>query len=170
MKTISFYKTAFYACLFLLLVTLSAFITVLLKQNSSNEITDESAYGRGFAHFRNSAGFDNQQQEKYKQFLIDYRSSIRSEQSELQEKQSIMFEIMAGDDPDTIKLHQISIEASQLQHQIRSVTFRHLMQVREIANEQQRKNLQVLYREMLQESRHFNSQAGKGRNRMRHGK
>jgi hypothetical protein len=170
MNTTTFYKTAFFVSLFLLLVTLSAFITFLLKQDPATDINDETAYGRGFAHFRNSAGFDSRQQEEYKLFLNEYRASIQSEQSKLREKQSTMFEIMAGENPDTVVLNQISIEASQLQHQIRLQTFRHLMKVRELANDQQRKGLQVLYREMLQESRHPNSQAGKGRNRMRHGR
>jgi hypothetical protein len=166
------YRKLFLITGVLFLISFSALVTVLVG-NFSSEVNsvNASSYGRGFSYVRTQLGFSEKQQNAYDSLLSEYENRTMRLKVQLMESQVAMLEEISKQDPDTVFLDQISDEACRIQSGIRHHTFRHLIEVSQLATEEQKEGLNLLFREMLTDTkaRHGQMQGkGKGSFRNRH--
>ncbi|MDO8896658.1 MAG: hypothetical protein Q7V19_03340 [Bacteroidales bacterium] len=168
------YKKLFIAAAILFLISFSALVTVLIGTSVFvAPPADSFTYGRGFSYIRTHLGFNYAQQLVYDSLLNEYQNRTAHMKSLLSESQFSMLEEIAKSKPDTLILRQISEEACAIQSLIRQHTFRHLIEVSQIATEEQKEGLKLLYQEMLTDSKtRHGQQQGKSRRpaRNRHGR
>jgi hypothetical protein len=168
------YKKLFIAAGILFLISFSALVTVLIGTSGSVATpVDSFTYGRGFSYIKTHLGFSDVQQQLYDSLLNEYHNRTAHMKSSLSESQVSMLEEIAKSNPDTLILKQISEEACAIQSLIRQQTFRHLIEVSQIATAEQKDGLKLLYQEMLTDSKaRHGQQQGKGKRpaRNRHGR
>ena len=147
------YKQLFFISLLLLILSLSSTITLWFKQRQAvREKTDqktEQPYGR----FSQRLGFDQQQRYRYNSLLKEYQQQTISFREDLIAVQEEMLKTLNQENVDTMALDSLSYAAAQLQHLIRTETFRHLLEVKQISSPEQKEALSWLYRELINENK-----------------
>ena len=128
------------------------------------EQSDSTRLQRGPAFLIREMGFDAAQQEQFHQSRINFRKASKPAFVEMRNLNAAIVEEVSKENPDTIALRQMSVQAGVLHGQVKLNTIRHLREVRSIATPEQQKKLDFLYRELIS---HDGDQLGKG-NQHRH--
>jgi len=170
MKTENKYSLLIWAVVVLAIMNVSTILTVFYhKYQSDNvvnstidakqtEIDSERFSGR---YFRDELNMSNAQMEKFKVINPVFRPKARFITIELAEKRKQMLVEMAAAKSDTSRLNALSDSIGQLHSELKKVTYRYYLEMKEICNPEQQVKLEKLFGEMFSNDSALGS-SGKG--------
>jgi len=171
------YRNLFFGALSLLIIAVTALITITLKQQPEVQTTQPvNVSGRGFAYVSNQLQFSPQQEEKYQKLVDQYQAVTRPLHQELTSLQHEVGDELNSANLDTMRINQLSLLMGDVYGRLKKETSNHLLAVKEICTPEQSTLLGQLYSSMIDETAHGNKQGrgqrkgqGQGRQRNRHG-
>ena len=178
MKT-SHYRILFFATFSLLIIAVTALITLTLKLQPEVQPDETTTVtGRGFAYVSSQLQLSPEQQENYGKLVEQYRSTTRPLHQELNALQHEVGDELNKEAPDTTRIDQLSAMMGKVYGKLKKETSAHLLAVKEMCTPEQTALLGQLYSNMIDESAHRYKQGsgqrrgkgqGQGRQRNRHG-
>lgn len=162
-----------FTVIILLVINISALITIFYNNNikeerqlERNEIQSEMEI-RGMHRFLKEELMLSEEQ--YNLFRETYQENIGASYEIAQKlniKRQEMIEEIAKINPNYENLDKIAHEIGELHYQLKTLTINHLLQLKEICNEDQRESLNKLYYRMLYNPEFESNRRGPGhRNR-----
>lgn len=144
----------------LTIVNLAAVITVMVNIKNSRvpvknnpfprEIPGDSTIdGRGPAFLIKELGFDEEQQNAFKESHIRFRNEARPLFIEIRQLNGEVMDEILKDKPDASMLDALSLKIGGLQARVKQLTVRHLLETKSIASPDQQVKLEAFYRELL---------------------
>jgi len=115
-------------------------------------------------------GFDANQHEQLKESRISFVKESSEYRDKLREIQNEFFQELSSSEPDHSKLDSLSKIFGEHQGSLKSVTWRHFLDVKSLCTLEQAQKLDIIYKNMNRPNKYFKNkrrhQRGKGR-RMR---
>jgi len=170
MKTENKYSLLIWAIVVLAIMNVTTIITVLYHKYKSDkvvsstvdakqaEIDSEQFSGR---YFRDELNMSNAQMEKFKVINPAFRPKARFITIELAEKRKQMLIEMATAKSDTSKLNALSDSIGQLHSELKRITYRYYLEIKDICNSEQQVKLEKIFGEMFTNDTPIGS-SGKG--------
>ena len=159
MKTENKYKWMVWAIVILALMNITTFLTILYNRNESGrpatvpeagqirtEVTSPQYSGR---YFRDQLGLNNEQMNRFVEINPEFRQSVRTVNIELDRKRNRMFTEMNSKSCDTSRLNVLSDSIGILHADLKKLTYRYYMDLRDICNEQQKEKLGQMFNEIF---------------------
>jgi len=159
MKTENTYKWMVWVIVILALMNIATIVTVIYNRNKANsEVTVESARqsqspvlsmkysGR---YFRDQLGFNNDQMSRFAEFNPVFRENVRSINNELDLLRDQMLSEMAAEECDSGKLDQLSDSIGYLHANLKKVTYKYYLDIKNICDQQQQEKLEELFSGMF---------------------
>lgn len=170
MKTENKYSLLIWAIVVLAIMNVSTIITVLYHKYQSDkvvnstvdakqvEIDSERFSGR---YFRDELNMSNAQMEKFKVINPAFRPKARFITIELAAKRKQMLVEMAAAKSDTSRLNALSDSIGELHSELKKITYRYYLEMKEICNPEQQVRLEKIFGEMFSNDAPLGS-SGKG--------
>jgi hypothetical protein len=170
MKTENKNSLLIWAIVVLAIMNVSTIITVLYHKYQSDriisstvdakqaEIDSEQFSGR---YFRDELNMSNAQMEKFKVINPAFRPKARFITIELAEKRKQMLVEMATAKSDTSRLNALSDSIGQLHSELKRITYRYYLEIKDICNSEQQVKLEKIFGEMFSNDTPIGS-SGKG--------
>ena len=159
MKTENRYKVMVWAIVILALMNITTFLTILYNRDGSGrqattpekapigtEVTSPQYSGR---YFRDQLGLNNEQMRRFVDINPAFRQGVRSANIELDRKRNRMFTEMNSESCDTGRLNSLSDSIGILHSDIKKLTYRYYLDLRDICNEQQKEKLAQMFSEIF---------------------
>lgn len=167
-----------WAIVALVIMNLSTLATILYHQYQSTkpdtiarnerqlETSTEKFSGR---YFRDKLDLDNDQMDKFREFNPVFRQQARAITLDLANKRRQMLIEMTASHSDTGKLNALSDSIGQLHSDLKKITYRYYLDLKNICNTEQDKQLEQLFGIMFTNDSAMGF-PGKGRQGGKHGK
>jgi Spy/CpxP family protein refolding chaperone len=137
-----------------------------------NEPMPQQERMRGF--MIRELGLNSEQQQEVAGFQKEYNSSSFLIKKELENLRTQMIQELHKNNPDSIKLDQLSHKMGDLNYQLRTITWKHFMDLKKICTPEQQERLLNIYNNLLspekfQRRNKRHRRGGKGRFQGRRG-
>ena len=159
MKTENRHKCMVWAIVILALMNITTFLTILYNRNGSGrpasgteaapirtEVTSPQYSGR---YFRDQLGLNKEQMSRFVEINPPFRQGVRAVNIGLDRMRNRMFTEMNSESCDTVRLNVLSDSIGILHADLKKLTYRYYMDLRDICNEQQKEKLAKMFREIF---------------------
>lgn len=141
----------------LAVMNIATIVTIIYNRNHNvsrlapdTRIPQESSSLRySGRYFRDYLGFNNEQMEKFAGFNPVFRQGVRSINSQLNNIRHQMLIAMDMKNVDTERLDMLSDSIGNLHAELKKLTYRYYLDMKEICNEQQKEKLGQLFGDMF---------------------
>ena len=171
MKTENKYSMMFWAIVVLAVMNVSTIVTIVYhKVQSDKEVINSGADEKQIEadserfsgrYFRDKLNLNSEQMEKFKVINPVFRPKARFITIELAEKRKQMLVEMAAAKSDTSRLNALSDSIGQLHSELKKITYRYYLEIKDICNSEQQVKLERIFGEMFTNDSPLGS-AGKG--------
>jgi Spy/CpxP family protein refolding chaperone len=143
-----------WAIVALVIMNLSTLATILYHQYQSSTpntiVTDErqlEANTEKFSgrYFRDKLNLDNDQMDRFREFNPVFRQQARAITIDLATKRSQMLSEMTATNSDTGRLNTLSDSIGKLHSDLKKITYRYYLDLKDICNPEQDKQLEQLF-------------------------
>jgi Spy/CpxP family protein refolding chaperone len=180
MKEESTYRWMVWAIVVLAMMNLTTLLTILYHRNKpiENELVGESDLLRSenssvqFSgrYFRDQLNLRRDQMDRFVGFNPVFRQQARNININLNRIRHQMLTQMAAENSDVSKLNQLSDSIGYLHSELKKLTFRYYLDIKNVCDRDQRAELERMFGEMFTSDRGM-GQNGRGRqNGMRYGR
>jgi Spy/CpxP family protein refolding chaperone len=148
-----------WAIVILAVMNISTFLTIVFQRNKALQpesvlvpdmVQSESASlkysGR---YFRDQLNLSRIQMDRFTDFNPEFRQQAREINLELTRKRNRMLSEMAAQNSDNIKLDMLSDSIGYLHANLKKLTYRYYLDIKNICNKQQQQQLEQLFEEMF---------------------
>ena len=148
-----FERTRLYLLIIIVLVifNISAIVAIIYHLRTEHRIMRperEDARDRG-RHLADKIGFDKAQAIQFDTLRADFGRKNKIIMSAIQEKKLEMLTEFTSENPDTVKLYEITHEIGNLQANMRRLSIDHFMSVKKICTIEQKAKLIELFRNIM---------------------
>jgi periplasmic protein CpxP/Spy len=148
MESISKNRLLFWTLMFLVLVNLSALATYFLYPKKQTIVAcSEGSMNPGCA-LHAELDLNDEQRRMVDQINSDYQEVSRPISREIKDLRSAILDELASDNPDTLKLMQVSFEISSLQNHLHNENMKHYLELKKVCTPEQARLLSNLYRDL----------------------
>lgn len=172
-----------WALVFLAVMNISTLATILYHQRQSikpaEPTTENQAQLEADAskfsgrYFRDKLQLDSEQMDKFRTFNPVFRTQARTITVELVRLRQEMMNEMSASHSDTIRLTKLSDSIGFLHRDLKKLTYRYYMDIKNMCNTAQQKQLQLLFNSMFTNDTTVcssgNAGPGRGQGNGRHG-
>jgi len=148
-----------WAIVILAIMNVSTFLTIIIHSKNTlqsdtitkpEQVQSESASlkysGR---YFRDQLNLSRLQMERFTEFNPDFRQQAREINIELIRKRERMLSEMAAQNSDNIKLNMLADSIGYLHSDLKKLTYRYYLDIKNICDKQQQQKLEQLFGEMF---------------------
>jgi len=159
MKTEYKYSLMIWAIVILAVMNISTLVTIMYHKYHSDktetvstsdpkqlETDSEKFSGR---YFRDQLDLSSEQMDKFKEMNPVFRPKARSITIELAEKRKQMLVEMSAANSDTTRLNALSDSIGLLHSDLKKITYRYYLEIKDICNHEQQRKLEQLFGEMF---------------------
>ncbi len=167
------YKIFLIVIIFLTLINLGFAISfyVIHRQHRSDAIpVRERIMERGGRFMEKEIGFDEAQMQEFEYLRREFRTQMKPLQQHLRNLNGMLIQEATSEKPDTLECNRISREIGDVHTEIKLVTYQHMMQVANIATNEQMKKLDAFYQQMFNHDGDQRWKHREGQFRHRHGR
>lgn len=152
-------KWYIWVAILLIIVNLSAIITMLINSKHENliEVTEEgipaeSAVSMKYSGrwFRDELGLTNEQMREFQRFNPTFRQKMMHINLELGEKKTLMLDELNAEKTDTSRLNMLSDSIGMLHSEIKKVTYSYYLEFKNISTEEQQEKLKEIFSRMFE--------------------
>lgn len=170
MKSENKYSILVWAIVVLAVLNISTILTVLYHKYQSDKVAGLSADSKqaeldserfSGRYFRDELNMNNAQMEKFKVINPAFRPKARFITIELAEKRREMLHEMASAGSDTSRLNELSDSIGILHSELKKITYRYYLEMKEICTPEQQVKLEKIFGEMFANDAPLGS-SGKG--------
>ncbi|MFC2151914.1 Spy/CpxP family protein refolding chaperone [Bacteroidota bacterium] len=140
----------------LLVINISALSTIYyhkkIRSKKSAEISNvqKDARVRGMRRYiQEELNFSEEQYKQFREIHTEYMTSSQEIASELNKKRSEMMNEVAKLNPSSKKLDQIAKDIGEMHYELKKLTIKHFIELKNICNDDQQEALQKMFMHML---------------------
>jgi hypothetical protein len=180
MKVENKHNLMIWTIIILVIINVSTIITIAYHQLQSNEsavsatadpkqpeVNADKFSGR---FFRTQLNFSNEQMEKFRQINPLFRPKVREITIELAQKRQLMLREMSSANCDTIRLNAFADSIGKLHSNLKKLTYRYYLEIKEICNSEQQKNLELLFSDVFNSDATLNTPGPGGQHGRQYGR
>ena len=121
-------------------------VTISASEQKQLEADSEKFSGR---YFRDQLNLSSEQMDKFKRINLIFRPKARDITIELAEKRKQMLVEMSALNSDTARLNAFSDSIGQLHSNLKKITYRYYMDIKNICDPEQQRKLEQIFGEMF---------------------
>jgi len=143
----------------LALMNIATVATVIFNRNKAKNEVTAAAAGRPEApvlaarysgrYFRDQLGFNDEQMSQFAGFNPAFRKNVRNINKELDLLRDRMLSEMASKECDSVKLELLSDSIGYMHANLKKVTYKYYLDIKNICNQQQQEKLKELFSGMF---------------------
>jgi len=147
------------AIVFLALMNITTLLTILYHQNryektefnSANvqDMSENSSIRYSGRYFRDNLNLNKEQMNKFVEFNPDFRQKARSININLERVRRNMLAEMSAKNSDKSKLDMLSDSIGYLHANLKKLTYKYYLDIKDICNQNQQKKLKQLFGEIF---------------------
>lgn len=155
MKTENKYSWMGWAIVVLALMNFATIITVIYNRNKdgNEEVIAESNLNQAETtsvrysgrYFRDQLNFDSEQMSRFVEFNPVFRENVRNINNDLNLFRKQMLSEMAAENCDTTRLNSLSDSIGSLHADLKKLTCKYYLEIKNICNQQQQQKLEQLF-------------------------
>jgi len=148
-----------WAIVILAIMNISTFLTILIHSNNSNQSdnfnrqeqdqTESTSLNYSGRYFRDQLNLSRIQMDRFTEFNPDFRQQAREINIELDRIRQRMLTEMAAQNSDRKKLDMLSDSIGYLHANLKKLTYRYYIDIKNICDKQQQQKLEQLFGEMF---------------------
>jgi len=159
MKTENTCRWMVWVIVILALMNIATVATVIFNRNKAKNEVTAAAAGRPEApvlaarysgrYFRDQLGFNDEQMSQFAGFNPAFRKNVRNINKELDLLRDRMLSEMASKECDSVKLGLLSDSIGYMHANLKKVTYKYYLDIKNICNQQQQEKLKELFSGMF---------------------
>lgn len=159
MRTGNKYNWMVWAIVLLAVMNVATIITVAFQQHQAKraEVVAEDSRPQSEAasinfsgrYFRDQLSLTNDQMTRFTEVNMVFRGKVRSINMNLNHLRQKMYSVMTDEIPDTMKLSSLSDSIGLLHSELKKVTYKYYLDIKNICNQEQQNKLENLFSGMF---------------------